>query len=119
MADPIRLADVSRSVEVLKRSRGYVLKLLAAAPLGEDDGGFCFQAAAQLEATLRDLVPLSRGDIERIFVYLKGKNFVELRVLKSEAASALFGSQSLAARITSHGQDLVDGTIQDVGVDLG
>jgi hypothetical protein len=107
--------------EQTKRARGWVLQLLSMSPPGEDDGGRLFMTADLLVPQMKAVgVRLVREEIEKLFIYLEGKKFVEIRRLKSPTAKALFeGAMPISARLTSTGQDIIDGTIEDVGVDLG
>lgn len=110
------------TIEETKRARGWVLQILAMSPLGADDGGRLHMSSELVVPQMRALgLRLLREEVERLFVYLEGKRYVEIRRVTSAAAKTVFGGGAvpLAARLTSTGQDLVDGTITDEGVDLG
>lgn len=93
-------------VEKFRRTRGAILKLLA----NEHPGGVDSKVLSALLAELG--FELADGECEGHLAYLDEKGFA--RVDKKKAA----GIEIKIASITAAGIDLLDGLIEDVGVDV-
>ncbi len=100
-----------------KRIRGWILQFLAEMP--QDGTGKRTEMSSdlltsQLRATGLKLV---REEVEVQLAYLADRGYVETHSFKGRAAHIMQGA--ISARITSKGQDVVEATTEDPGIDLG
>lgn len=95
----------------MSRLRGAILLLLAeAAPE---------QVNAEVLAGVleRQQMPVSARQLAKTLDYLRGRGYVDYQVVEARDYPDL--PRLVSVRITAAGMDVVEGTTDDVGVDLG
>jgi hypothetical protein len=101
-----------------RRVRGWVLQILALEPV-QNSGKRVQVSMERLHKLVIDTGCLvSIEHVQEQISYLKGKGYVEVEQFTGIAAK-MAGGVGYGVRVTPTGQDLVDHTTTDIGVDLG
>jgi len=108
--------------EVTRRLRGWVLQFLAQTHVRGDGvkRELPLDTIRKLVTeTALDLSAITEVEVAEAVYYLRDKGYVTVMRFAPEQQALLPGRPASGARLTAAGTDVVDGTVQDPGVDLG
>jgi hypothetical protein len=101
-----------------RRARGWILQILSLEPVGNNGKRMqvSMERLHQLVVSADCIISLSQ--LQEHVSYLRGKGYVDVEQFTGLAAR-IAGGVGYGVRLSATGQDIVDRTTTDAGVDLG